>query len=551
MSLFANLYVGNSGLTTSQNALNTTAHNMANVGTPGYTRQQITQATREYTTQSKDYRDSQWAQTGLGVFYNNCKQVRSVFLDQSFRLESGRSSFYETSYHSLAQVEDILQELNGTEFKTSIDNLWTAAQELSKDPSSATNQAAFVNRSGEFIERSRTVYDSFKNYQTELNDGVFDIVQQINRYGDELLKLNKEICQIEVGGREHANDLRDRRNQILDELGKLGEIDYKEDTFHVVHVSFAGTPFVMSDHVNHMACDTEDSPAGFNTPYWEFAAVERTNPVTNLRYLDISNAKVLNLDLPVSSKMNTDVGKLRSTLLARGDHHATYHDIADDNHNNYTTRIAPSVMMNLEAEFDQLFHHVCAAINEVMQNALSNPATVSGKGHTKDFVMFQEKEPTEKVKYKIGLDYAAGDLLLGISVENTKVNPVLVHDPTTFDFVTKTDDIDNEAMEALKKAFTEVKYTLNPNVTTRNSLNDYYSALVSQVATSGSVGKSVLDAQKVTVSGIRDAREQIVGVSQDEELQFMIQFQNAFNANSRYINVVSEMLDHLLRTLGG
>ena len=119
MSLFANLYVGNSGLTTSQNALNTTAHNMANVGTPGYTRQQVTQATREYTTQSKDYRDSQWAQTGLGVFYNNCKQVRSVFLDQSFRLESGRSSFYEISYHSLTQVEDILQELNGTEFKTS------------------------------------------------------------------------------------------------------------------------------------------------------------------------------------------------------------------------------------------------------------------------------------------------------------------------------------------------------------------------------------------------------------------------------------------------
>ena len=168
-----------------------------------------------------------------------------------------------------------------------------------------------------------------------------------------------------------------------------------------------------------------------------------------------------------------------------------------------------------------------------MQNALSNPATVSGKGHTKDFVMFQEKEPTEKVKYKIGQDYAAGDLLLGISVENTKVNPVLVHDPTTFDFVTKTDDIDNEAMEALKKAFTEARYTLNPNVTTRNSLNDYYNALVSQVATSGSVG------------------EQILGVSQDEELQFMIQFQNAFNANSRYINVVSEMLDHLLRTLGG
>ena len=54
----------------------------------------------------------------------------------------------------------------------------------------------------------------------------------------------------------------------------------------------------------------------------------------------------------------------------------------------------------------------------------------------------------------------------------------------------------------------------------------------------------------MTVKTILDAREQIVGTSSDEELEFMIKFQNAYNAASRYINVVSEMLEHIVTTLG-
>ena len=78
----------------------------------------------------------------------------------------------------------------------------------------------------------------------------------------------------------------------------------------------------------------------------------------------------------------------------------------------------------------------------------------------------------------------------------------------------------------------------------------YYNSLVSQVANSGDVYKSICQAQEETVSSIESSREQIIGVSSDEELEFMIMFQNAYNASSRYINVVSEMLEHLVTTLG-
>ncbi|MBQ6733904.1 MAG: flagellar hook-associated protein FlgK [Lachnospiraceae bacterium] len=568
MSLFSNLYVGSSGLRVSQNALNTTAHNMANVGTHAYTRQQVTQGTQDYNTIKVDFNMNGPMQNGLGVVYNNTKQVRDMFLDKSYRLEGGRSAFYEVSYNTMKEIEDQLQELNGAEFADTYNNLWVAIQEMSKDPTDATYQAQFVNRANEFVVRAKAVYQGFQDYQNRMNNSVRDIVDQINAYGDELLELNKAISRIEGGGVEHANDLRDRRNLILDELSKIADIEYQEDPLRVVTVSIEGTAFVMTDSVHHIGLDTAESCDHFYTPYWEFAAKEAERQATdqygNLqwqdppantvpvmeKYLDISGAKVVDLRLQVSSAMRTDVGSLRSTLLARGDHYANFHDIKDDASNAfYNENISQSIIMNLEAEFDMLFHNTCNAINEVMRNAQSNPATIAGEGDTADWMLFEVADPYLGLGYKIDDQHLAGLNRMGLSVTNTVINDKLQKDPTLFSFRTLTGEHDNVAIEALKKAFTSEDYVLNPNVATRNSLRGYYNALCTQIATSGSIYKGIMEFQELTVDGIESAREEVHGVNQDEEMQFMIQFQNAFNASSRYINVVTEMLDHLLNSL--
>ena len=79
---------------------------------------------------------------------------------------------------------------------------------------------------------------------------------------------------------------------------------------------------------------------------------------------------------------------------------------------------------------------------------------------------------------------------------------------------------------------------------------DYYDDLVAQIANSGYAFQSIYVNQEGTVDSIYAAREQVSGVSSDEELSNMIKFQNAYNASSRYINVLDEMLEHLLSALG-
>ena len=558
-SLMGSLYIGVSGLQASQNALNTTAHNMSNMDTEGYTRQQVEMGTRPYITFEKDFRTVAWKQTGLGVVYDNCKQVRSTFLDQSYRQEAGREAFYDVSVTTLEEIEDQLQELNGNEFAESMNNLWVAIQEMSKNPTSAVNQSMMVTRANEFITRAQSVYEGLTNYQDNMDNTVAQLVEQINKIGDRIKELNLKIVEIESGHQEHANDLRDERNLLLDQLGELGRISYYEDVFGNVLVQFEGTQFVTTDHVNHMACDNKltadkgGSPVNYNTPYWEFAAKKDFNSETGeWEVVDIRGAKVFDLTQPVATSMNTDIGKLRSTLLARGDHHATYHDITDDASGKYyNTNIAQSVIMNVEAEFDQMVRNICLAINKIYEQAGSNPVNLGEvEGEASDYDLFKIMNEEDCLNYDIDDEHLAGENRTGYIITNIAVNPMYLEEPTAMKFILADGSEDNDTVEALKKAFTTSDYLINPNVATKTDFLGYYNMLVSQVANSGDVYKGIQSNQELTVSAVQNAREQIVGVSSDEELEFMIMFQNAFNASSRYVNVVSEMLEHLVTQLG-
>ncbi len=555
-SLMGSLYVGNSGIVTAQNALNTTAHNLANTDTDGYTRQQVSLGTRFYITNDKNTRTVAWTQIGLGVTYNECKQVRSTFLDQSYRKEYGRQEFYDVSKLTLEEIEDQLQEMNGAEFANALANLWTSVQELVKDPTSAVNQSTLVTRANEFLTQAQSVYTGLTNYQSDMDTTISTMVGRINDIGDRIAELNQEIVKIESGNQENANDLRDERNLLLDELASYGRISYMEDTVGNVLCQFEGTQFIMTDHVNHMAVDkTLGSSVGYSTPYWEFAAKSYYNSDGEKVVTDISGAKVYDLTQTISTQLNTDIGKLRATLLARGDHNATYHDIAESTEY-YNSTIGQSIIMNVEAEFDMLVHNIMSKINEIYEEAGSNPANLDPTAGVKtDYDLFTINDTEACIIYDMveaGGDviYEAGTFKLGSTIMNTSVNDTYMQTPTTMSFILADGSEDTETVQKLQAAFEESIYTLNPNVETTSDFLTYYNNLVSQVANSGSIYNNIYSSQEQTVNSVASAREQIVGVSNDEELEFMIEYQNAYNASSRYINVISEMIEHIITQLG-
>ncbi len=557
MSLMGSLYLGVSGLQTSNNALNTTAHNMSNLDTVGYTRQQVSQATRTYNTISKGRPN--WQQLGLGVNYSQTRQIRDYFLDKNYRRESGRSAFYDVAYSALEEIEDVLGEsYEGHAFSIAVTDLWTAVEELSKDPTLAVNQNLFVTRANEFITKAQAVYTSLEEYQDNMNQSVAQDVETINKYAQQIEALNRQIARME-GGVEHANDLRDQRNYLLDELATMASISYHEDSFGYLSVQMEGVDLVKGGLVNTISLH-EDPKTGFYTPYWEMLANYSYDEYGN-KYLTedaLKSARVFDLERPISSITNTDIGSLKSTLLARGDHRATAQELKDINPDGeykagwYDTHISQSIIMNVQAEFDQLINAVVTKINGILKEA----AELESASYPNSTYLRDANGNPYQLFEQIVADGSTCKLPdgtvveLGWNVSNIEINIELRQSPTLLGFRLTDSSEDNATTEKLKKAFEEAIYTLNPNVQTPVCFVDYYKNLVSQVANTGSVFGDIMESQTVTVDSLFNAREQIIGVSSDEELTNMIMFQNAYNASSRYINVVSEMLEHILTTLG-
>ncbi len=650
------LYVGTSGLQTSQNSLNTTAHNLSNMGTTGFVRQQVLLGNRRYNTIQPEAQRINAQQVGLGVNYQRVRQVRDFFLDQSYRRENGRSSFYATTYEAYNEVEDLLDELNDdASFNQALTNLWTSIEELAKTPDDTVVQRLLVQNANSFLTNAQQVYQGLVDYQTEINVHVKENVDKINELGERILELNNKIMEVEVqtlmDGRlqpsiETANDLRDVRNQCLDELSQLVKIDYSEDTNACVRVKVEGVDFVMGDTVYKMGV-TRDSKTGFYTPYWAHNAKYLGIDDQGEPILDVSNAQVFDTNALIASDKYTDIGKLRAMLYARGNKIANYTDIPikpnvperdsfkddplyagaatyadavtmyneymdiyDADVLNYDHTIEQSVCMNIEAEFDQLIHNVVSSVNRVLREA-HDAAAEQGytymvdddgsplelfqrkqiDGYTFDatngwkqtvevgplyyaqnadgsYSQVQDASEADRViecyrqdsqgnwvhiannpfgEDKADVDYHTERLY---SLASLQVNPSLIREAGKLKFRLKDGTVDYETAYKLVDAFDADIYKLNPNVTTTCSINTYYTNLVAQVANDGSTFKNVSLSQQATVDSINYSREQIHGVSSDEELTNMIKFQNAFNASSRYINVIDEMLEHIITQLG-
>lgn len=594
MSLFGGLYVGKSGLQTSQNALNTVAHNLSNLNTTGYVRQQVAQADTNYNTISTSKAIAK-SQTGDGVKYSECRHIRDTFLDEIYREESGRYSFYESSYSSIMEIEDILGELDGAAFKESVQGLWTAFEELAKSPNDTTYISLLVQKSASFAENAASVYQSLIEYQGNLNKQIRDAVDEINAIGQRIDELNGEISKIEVGNLEHANDLRDERDKLLDTLSNYGNITYKEDATHIVTVRFNNEDFVTSAGAYKIGM-WQDNETGFYNPYWEQNVKYYIND-DGEKVADYSAAQIFDVTEVISTENDTDIGELRALLLARGDHVANYVDLKTDVDNltqrkldalgitknqydadpenygkkYYNDYIAGSAVMNIQAEFDNLVHEISTKINSVLAencdpksgylcNDDGTPMQMFLKSTDEPYVKINEADIKEGDKvYRIYDEdgnatneywkYVEEDCNKSNTLYNCntlKINQILVQTPSLLGFKKADDSADYNLGKSFIKAFEDDQLYLNPNATKPTSYETCYIDLVNDLCTTGNEYKKLYEFEQLAIEQAENNRSTVIGVSSDEELEHMIMYQNAYNAASRYINVINTLLDSVL-----
>ncbi len=222
-SQFFGLNIGYTGLLASNAALNTTANNISNVETEGYSRQQVTQtaaeALRSYTT---------YGCTGAGVNVSNVERVRDEFYDRKYWDNNKEYGEYTMKAYYMNQIQDYFIDDDSVKGFTAVFNeMFTAFGELQKSAGDSTLKSQAIGFAKNLTTYFNEMSSNLSKIQEDINEEIKVKVNEINSYAEEIASLNKQITVIELTG-VTANELRDQRTLLVDKLSKIVDVETSE-----------------------------------------------------------------------------------------------------------------------------------------------------------------------------------------------------------------------------------------------------------------------------------------------------------------------------------
>lgn len=222
-STFWGLSISKSGLYASMGGINTTAHNIANTETDGYSRQIVNQQAGVALRVNSAY-----GMAGSGVDVTGVVQKRDEYYDMKYRTNNTMYGSYFTKEHYMIEIENYFNEVKLEGFTTNFNSMFDTLQELSKNPSDLTTRTEVTNFAQSMCDYFNSMSDSLKNIQEECNFEIKNQADRINALAQQLTALTKQINTLEVNGGT-ANDLRDQRNLLVDELSQICNISVTEN----------------------------------------------------------------------------------------------------------------------------------------------------------------------------------------------------------------------------------------------------------------------------------------------------------------------------------
>ncbi len=221
-STFFGLTIASSGLRAANAALNTTGNNVSNVNTAGYSRQEVqtsaANALRVFAT---------YGCAGAGVETLAIERVRDQFYDFKYWSNETKLGEYDAKVYYCKMIEEYFKDDKKTGFKTLFDQIGVTLQEITKNGSSTDNKAQFLGAAKALTDYFNNLYGDLQDLQSDVNDEIKIRADQINSIAQDLATVNKQINAIELTG-SRANDLRDKRDLLIDELSAVVDVQTQE-----------------------------------------------------------------------------------------------------------------------------------------------------------------------------------------------------------------------------------------------------------------------------------------------------------------------------------
>ena len=219
--IFSGLELAKRALLSHQYTLNTIGHNVANAATPGYSRQRVGLV-------AGDPLRSGAGLIGTGVNIAWVRQSRDLFLTTQYRQENDQLGQWSSTERAMTAVESIFQEPSELGLNSVLSEFFAAWHTLSQNPESSASRVAVLEQTTTLVNTFHQLSRRLSDLERSLDQEVAGKVSQVNQMSSELAGLNRDISRQELSG-SSANDLRDRRDLLIDQLSSLVNVNVLEN----------------------------------------------------------------------------------------------------------------------------------------------------------------------------------------------------------------------------------------------------------------------------------------------------------------------------------
>ncbi len=572
MSLFGNFEIGKKALSTAQMGQATTGHNIANVDTEGFSRQEVNQAASRPMSDGK----------GTGVGIKNIRRIQDGFTKQKVVDQQTNVGSWETREKILTEAEVIYTDLEGTRLRGSMDEFWGAWSSVATEPESGTHRKTLLAKGMKLSEDFRMFNKRLTDFNETLNGRIKAELLDINQVTSEIAMLNKQVEQLENRALP-ANDARDQREVLLQKLSSKVEIRWFEgprgtlevqipNGQHLVHgrENYELSPYMVAEEKGNIRIGLTNPP-GIKSDITDVLKTGSLKEMINQRDNSINRYKqdldelVKELAFRVNKAHSSGTGingiKLDEISAYRFSSEQQANPLPYLKSGDFTLKILnqekeieETITVNVAAGIDTI-DSIVEKINraaggyimteegvEVLKDvnklkAYTNPdGTVSiTSGLGKQFIFGNDETNAMAVlgfNCFFQVDRGAGDIY---------VAQELVEDEMKI--VAGTDLIPGDNRIAMEIADLQFNSTMNDGTIT---FDEFYNSQITDIGLKVQDAQKGLKAHNQMLEQYEALRDSVSSVNLDEEMTNMVKYQRAYESSAKFLGTVNQMTQTLV-----
>jgi flagellar hook-associated protein 1 FlgK len=559
-NIYGVLNIARWALLSQQTAIEVTGHNIANVNTEGYTRQQaIIEAAPPISTIP--------GQIGTGVRITEIKRAFDNFLDSQINSETNILGKWSVKEESLSRAEVVFNETTGGGLNRNLGEFWSAWQNLSLNPTGETERQSVIGKGKLLSDTFNKLSADLKIIRDDIDKKVVSTIDEVNTLTGQIAELNKIIHEAEVTG-ENANDLRDKRGMAIKKLSeKIDTNFYEESNNQVVVYTAKGRPLVTGQYAFQLQAVSNGENAALHDVKWKNVDGTLTNITDDLtggtlggmieardsnvqqylKKLDILSATIVK---EVNKRHVTGYGLDKSTGVNFFSTLSVTAKVGNNNTGSATISSGsvtnPQIVATDNYEVQFLTPSSYTIFNTTQGASSGSFTFTSGTPIT----FFQQKGIT----LSISGSASSGDRFI-ISASENSASVMSVNsgvEANTKKIAAAKSEATGDGDNAISIAGLQGSLIIGGAAGAASgtfTFDDYYNSLVGTVGLDTATAKDNVRQREAVKLQLENRREAISGVSLDEEMTNLIKFQHAYGAAAKLIGVVDELLTTLLNTV--